>query len=367
MLKSGIDGSQQGDENLKTGSCLTPSDQEEVSISSAIDYLTVSFDCPNDKVFKQFLDTIYGDHPYALTELPVRLSAEHYYPMSIRSPSPIRGGFEEKEGNFRGFLQISGKFWERLLLKDQIRVIWNCQHYRCRCSRLDSRLDDWSFNLIPKDEMREAAIRGDKSGFKKFGYAEEIDDGGDKRYRYTFGGRKSESYIRIYNHLWDAEDENGDRVESDRFECEFKGSKAQQVYEMIGDLQRDYEKSNEEWNDELADFFIALVVGQVDFVNKSEKQGKRVNKKDCKRLQFWQVFLQKVGEGIKVHTARKISNLQTRKDWMRRSVAKTLAIFREGMGVSDFNREIERLIAAGIERLSTMDYMMIDELELEKM
>jgi uncharacterized protein YeaO (DUF488 family) len=426
----------------ETGGSLTPSDQEKVSTAIGIDWLTTTFNFPNRERFDQFLKGIYQGEPYCHLELPCKLSADKFYPYSLRSQmsadggysiqkeesgeknkhrDQVRGGYEVNEcGNYVGFIQLKGKYWERLTPSEQLEIISHCENYRCDYSRIDVRMDDWSHELLPLQEMREAWKRGDIAGFKKSGYNEEGTPD-DLKWRYSFGGRKSESYIRGYNHDW-GEDEKFENRESHRLEVEFKGKKAKEVVRQLASLkskvgskpnegiwkgmiqievgdrvfckpendgwgrvlkwdefnecfQVELDSGKEEsyypsqlqptreektWEQEISDYLANLVVGQIDFVNKSEKIGKRVNKKDCERLAFWQEFLDKVEQGIKIVATRKRTSLEKNREWLERQVAASLSVYYEGLGESEFMGFISYLIAYGKEKWKDTHEMMAD-------
>ena len=250
----GSEASDQGD-NPETGFSLTPSDQEVAKYSTGIDWLTASFEFPSYELFQGFLNGIYGDFPYIFLEQSVRLSADKTYPYSIRSglsiqaayevgeangekipdgeaKTQVRGAFEkDKNGTYRGFVQLRGKYWEKLTIGEMMEVLNHCEYYQCSYSRLDLRLDDWNYNIFPYQEMMEAWQRGDIAGFKKAGYNQEGTPD-NLNWRYSFGGRKSEAYTRGYNHDW-GEDETLSQRESHRYEVEFKGKKAKEVIRLL--------------------------------------------------------------------------------------------------------------------------------------
>lgn len=441
----------------ETGDSLTPSDQETLEIASGIDWLTVTFDFPNQELFDQFLKGIYKDEPYCHLELPCKLSADKYYPYSLRSQlsadggysvqkddeggdkkkhrDQVRGGYEidSWHGNYVGFIQLKGKYWERMLPDEQIQIISHCEYYQCSYSRIDLRLDDWSYTLIPFEQMyfdcyknpKKEGKSPDIAGFKKAGYREE-----DDKWCFTFGGRKSESFWRGYNHDW-GEEEKFAKRESYRLERELKGKKAKEAVKMIANLKpktgekpnqglwegmiqidvgdrvyakpeddgwgevKRWDESNEcfeveletgkvevyypnqltpttkpkTWNEQISDVFCQMVIGNLDFVNKSEKTGERINKGDCKRLPFWQDFLDKVGEGIKLIVSRKRWSVEDNRNWLEKQVAPTLAIYYEGLGEAGFMEFFSYLIAYGKEKWKDKHEMMARAVEsdFEKM
>lgn len=349
---------------VKTGLPLSPSNQVAGSISTGIDWISVSTKLPNREKFERFIKDVFGELPIVVIDRAFKIADGVYKDKTIKSQVGVRGGLTVDDRGYHCYLQIPGSWWEPKTPLQCIRVIWQLQAYRCTCSRLDVRLDDWSHELIPAGKMVAAAAQGDCAGFKKWGnnYGGVVGEG-QQCLVTSFGGRKSEAYTRIYYHDW------GEQLgQSLRFETEFKGAKAQQVFELLGGWERsDSDKDNT--NQEISDLIISLVTGQMDFIDKTKggsRSPKGINKQDCKRLDWWQEFLDIVGEGLKITVTRHKASWQEKIEWLYRQVSKSIYMLRNVLGFTRYSELISGLCGSAVERMTDQDYMLMRQLELEK-
>lgn len=348
----------------QTGITLSPSDQVADSISAGIDWISVSTRLPNREKFERFIADIFGELPIIVIDRAFKIADGVYKDKTIKSQVGVRGGVTIDDQGYHCYLQVPGSWWECKSPLQFIRVVWQLQAYRCSCSRLDLRLDDWSHELIPAGKMVVAAAQGDCAGFKKWGnnFGGNVGEG-QKNLVTNFGGRKSEAYTRIYYHDWGQE-----LGQSLRMETEFKGNKAQEVFNLLANWERS-SSDRETANQEISDLIISLVTGQMDFINKTKdgtRSPKGINKQDCRRLEWWQDFLDKVGEGLKITVTRRKASWQQKVDWLYRQVSKSLYMLRHTLGFTRYSELMSGMCQSAVERMSDQDYMLMRQLELEK-
>jgi hypothetical protein len=223
-------------------------------------------------------------------------------------------------------------------------------------------MDDWSRQLIPYQQMIEAARRGDVAGYKKYEVVGggNVGEGGEIKL-IGLGGRKSETYIRIYNHDW------GEQLgQSLRMECEFKGKKAQVVFNLLTSVELDNKRDP---NQEITEWIVSLVTGQHDYIDKSKggtRSPKGINKQDCKRLPWWQQFLDQIGEGVKITVTRHKPTWQDTIDWLYYGVGKRLYLLWSELSSDQFEDLLTGIYCDAMKRMRDDDYRDMYQLSLEK-
>lgn len=176
------------------------------------------------------------------------------------------------------------------------------------------------------------------------------------------GSRRSESFTRIY------ETSKKHGYKANRIETEFKGKKARKVaselirnfnnfykYKGFDDLQK---QNNNEVNDKLARWIAYVVVGQIDFVDRSD-QYKNGSLGKCKRLPWWQEFIDGIGGIVQITVERVKNSLRDNFNWIKKQVSKTLAVYSQGLGKEDAIALIEMLIDDASRKLTDKDKMRI--------
>ena len=140
----------------------------------------------------------------------------------------VRGGFTlHSNGTYSILFDATGQFFDGLLPHKELEFIrFFAQFKHSKCLRIDGCLDDSSGEIIRWQDYRDAIRKGN------FAYAKKrkiIEDFVSSPTTYL-GSRKSEKMLRVYVH------EN-----INRFEIEFKGTRAQRVFLILKDTICFYE------------------------------------------------------------------------------------------------------------------------------
>lgn len=363
--------------SVETGSGHTRLDQEVLLVG--VDYIRVTAKISTWDGVRALIEFLVNDSEYLIREeIPFSLGkGSPIYPSSIKTAVGINGGYRVVgDGGDNNYYEVifdfSGQYLEKLSCLEQWRLCRGLWHqWQVRCTRLDIKIDDFSYRLIPLEKMLEAWKRGDVALIKQVreSNTQWHDKEGNlhKDSTYYFGSRNSRKMIRIYNHFH-GEDEDGNKCYSRRLEAEFKRGSPDEIFQLIVSYDRgdfDNYESEDKVNEFLGQVLASHAVGCVDFVNKSEKSGERVNYKDCSRLSFWQEFIDGIGGWIRVSPVVKNVSLKDRVEWIRRQVAKSIKIVKDGLGVIGFQGFISNLCDEAEKRFNNEDWQLLEQLKKE--
>lgn len=213
--------------------------------------------------------------------------------------------------------------------------------YGAKFTRIDIAIDDFHKELKLSaivDTLRE----GNFSGFQRWNFFENSSKG----WTINLGSRQSESIVRIY----DKSVETNGEIDSIRWEKEVKSLKADELAKQISNL--DFSKGEDVLSAELARF----ALGGINFIIKSDKNVNR-----CQIVNWFSEFLSAFLEPIKLVVERIKPTLERSINWLKKSVAATLAVICQVKNESF----IHELIDLGKERLSSKHYalMSLDKIE----
>lgn len=207
-----------------------------------------------------------------------------------------------------------------------------------RCSRLDIRCDDYGDRLKFID-INEACEARNHSGFHSASLIKGYNESG---WTFQLGSRESEHFVRIY----DKNAESKGEIDCVRFESEFKGKKAEYIFNQIA--QSDcYE----------TDTLTKWLIGRYDFIDKQDRNLSRNN-----RLEWWQDFLDDLNAVGQVAIIERVkSSVESKLDWIRRQVSKSLALISRAIGSDQFATTLEELMEYGRSRLRGYDEILCSE------
>lgn len=180
---------------------------------------------------------------------------------------------------------------------------------------------------------------------------------------FELGARKSDSFTRIY-HKYPKHLDKTIRVES-----EFKGFKCKSLfacliskveafsnqleinnitelehfYHIIADLSQSEIDECENlfsFNHELADYIARVAIGQKTFIDRSQGYDNGYVK-ICPRLPFWENFVNRVGEQIKIATEVSRASLQKKHNWLAHQVGRFFCILEDGLGHEGLHKYID--------------------------
>lgn len=297
----------------------------------------------------------------------------------------VKMGYElitegKHKGKYKATISIQGKWFSRQRL-DKVRHIFHMakHHYGfTKASRIDVCIDDFNYNFIPLEKMKETSDIYDKEGNKKpvsnacgfdqyFPYEPRSTKQMEmKETSYYFGSYQSSTFAIVYPH------DHGDGVWSRRMERRYTKRKGQEIFDKLADWSTLDNKPVGQREREIAQDLQRYVIGGMDFVDKQaylernpSTNPKRINRKDCERFSWWQHVLDVIGGAIKPKTKSKKTSFKEKVEWLYRQVAKTLGIAREALGAREFRSFLSSIVQDGQSRFTDRELMMIDQLKSE--
>lgn len=210
-----------------------------------------------------------------------------------------------------------------------------------RCSRIDVALDDFD-KSISYEQVTEACEAGNFARANKFEPLPGVllrdakATSAERGWTIYLGSRQSDKFLRYYNKSV----ESGGEIDSYRWEVEFKGHRAQQVFE-------DYIKFDAFEFDELAPVALSnYIVGAIDFVDRTS--GDRLERQE--KLDWWEEFASRIGSGIRTLTRQCKAEISKKIAWIKKSVETSLALLQEAVGRAAFDSFFKACIQSGRKR-----------------
>lgn len=255
------------------------------------------------------------------------------------------GSPERAESVHRGraTLLFPGSALDMLDAEGLLAFLGDLHHvFLFRSSRVDVCWDDWSRRVSPS-VVRDAAARGDVAGFRVFdprglqrltaaGAVPMSDSVAFGRRGGNGGGR----YLRVY----DKGLESGGALDCVRWECEFSGDLAGEVFARLacaGSVP------------ELGAMLGAAIGGCVCFLDRSAGDK---NLSRCPLLPWWEAIVGTLGR-VLVRRPRRLPTVERSRQWVEDQVSATLGLLRAALGDADFRRWLGRVVDAGEARLES--------------
>lgn len=225
--------------------------------------------------------------------------------------------------------------------------------YGLRCSRIDVALDDHE-KRIPLALVEKA--RCDRNYFNVRSTSVVISDDveADRQGQTVyFGSRLSEAFLRVYDKTAES---NGERV-GNRWESEFKGKKANGcLYAWLSATKFDNRTAN--------DLLVNMVLGTIDFRDK-EKGDK--NRKRCPVLPWFAEMCELLkAVPVRLRVAKPKQSLQRTVDYLKRSVAPSLASMQKALG-SEFKGYFTKLLKDGEDRMSNIRRKISEDADISQL
>jgi DNA relaxase NicK len=210
-----------------------------------------------------------------------------------------------------------------------------------KCSRVDIAIDDFLQHL-DVSQIEKEIREGNYSGFQKSSIIENF---GSKHSGWTvyLGSRSGEKMVRIY----DKHAESEGKIKSIRWETEFKGDTANAVYHLLIEFPDDAEKYQAK--------LINLAVSCVSFIEKIDKNVDR-----NQLVQWWSDWL-KFLEAVdfKVRVARIKTTIKKKREWVKRSFSKSIAMLKIAMADTEFTKYMADILEFGKTKIENIDNIMI--------
>ena len=182
-------------------------------------------------------------------------------------------------------------------------------------SRFDVAIDDYAKAIEPQQIM-DAYGRGDYGRFRTFRPVCEYNLGKMTGWTLYMGSRESESFLRYY----DKSAESSGRLDCYRLEAEFKGDKAAKVAFELSCIPLS------ELHSIAPKYLSAVVLGCCEF---ADRKGRTLRLSRACRLPWWQDFIDRVGESLRVVVRRTPSTFRETRDWVVRAVMPSITALRD--------------------------------------
>lgn len=281
-----------------------------------IHWLRISFSTKLLGKIAQFLSQIWGDHTQDGRGL-------WSYDSRLAWSSGVSLNYDEDEERSdrvhsgRMTLDIPGGACDELTVSDLQLLTEFCEKMDGEGKRVDVFFDDYNRITTPS-EVYEAAHRGDYSGFRTVNRITRENLQGYTHDEVSFGRRGSYGngkYLRFY----DKELESNGEIKCCRWEVEFTGDKADQVFHKLAATKPGADAAA------FATLCGALIAGCITFVH-------RTAEKNIGRLgsyAWWEEILVTLGNKIVIRTSRKKDSLTGKIEWVKKNVSPSLACLKK--------------------------------------
>jgi hypothetical protein len=211
-------------------------------------------------------------------------------------------------------------------------------------TRLDLFLDVFGPSQLTFQNVFEALEARNYTGCNKAKSIKNYDNLAEENgFTFNFGSRQSDAYFRMYNKA--AEQKKTDK-EWWRNELEVKGKQAKITSELIY-------KSLGYDEIQLKELIVDLVLGRIDFVDRSKSEKGAGNVDRCPRLEWWEKFLTFAkANPLRLSPPSPTKTLEKTMHFLHRQVATSLAIVHQTYGDKGFRRIVGELLADGLDRLT---------------
>lgn len=383
----------------------------QIALSVHLDYLRVYVKLSSHELLTDVCNYCIGTS-YITESITWSPFGGHYkYDNKITSPLGVLGGWFicPDTGLYNLCLDFSGTFFETKSNVDTWRMIVGLYYvYKARCTRIDLAIDDYSYEIIPVNDMVKETLNGNTFGFRNYKF---IISGNNTDRKVAdisqvsgivhtqmfnisgmefiskanatiyFGSRNSGKMVRIYDH----------ESECLRFETEYKRGYAPQVFEAIATFQRGddfaldsvthkFERrssgcidasviervncmdANGTHEQNLSRFLGGVAVSAIDFRNKDKvKNRRKASVRDTDRFYWWDEFIDNIGSYMKIRLPKKnVKTIEKTLAWINKQVAPSLAMLKLAMGGWAFEPCIESVLEQGEKRLTTYQKYIID-------
>jgi len=249
-----------------------------------------------------------------------------------------------------GFLIVPGSVLGCISARQCWRICLGLlNNWDFKATRFDAAVDDYSKSLC-FDSLIEALRSCNYSRFRTWSV---IQSNKDDCLGWTIycGSSQSDSRTRIY----DKDVESRGKVKSHRLETQLRNELANQAF-------REFVSIPSEHFAELGPTFLgSIVTGSIEFVSK--QTGDRLARQE--RLAWWQEFVDMFGQ-VRFSAVKPIQTVARKLDWLYHQVAPTLAILRQGLGVSELADMLKVTAYKAVDRLNRQQLAMVSQIRRER-
>lgn len=249
------------------------------------------------------------------------------------------------DGHIHCRLSISGEDCERNTDVGLRGFARYCARYfnNLRCSRIDIAVDDYMKQLKCSDivkALEDGNYSGVRSGRVTTNYGEKING-----FTVNLGSRESDKFIRFYDKFA----ESGGHINCYRWEVEFKGELASALF----NLYLEFPDDNQEYQQKLINY----AVSSVKFIDKLDKNTDR-----CNMLEWWDAWLSRLKcTSLKLRVVRVKTAISAKKNWIQRSVAKSLLMIKMSIGVERLEHFLLEIMKQAETRIDSMDELILND------
>jgi phage replication initiation protein len=262
------------------------------------------------------------------------------------------GAAVDKPGELR--VSMSGRYLDNVdmtALAAYLLIVR--ESYGLRCSRVDVALDDHE-KRFPLELVEKA--RCDRHYFNvRSTSVVNSDDIYTNTQGQTvyFGSRQSDAFMRVYDKTAESK---GARV-GNRWEAEFKGKKADLLFSQWLSAMEDDERR-------AGKLLVNVVLGTVDFRDKSKGDK---NRKRCPVLPWFAEMCDVLSSApVRLRVAKPKQSLQRTVDYLKRSVAPSLACLVKAMGC-EFPGYFRKLVSDGDRRMSNIRRKISEDADISQL
>lgn len=322
--------------NTRFNSQITDNSNKN-SIEIGVDYLTLIVKAATDKGFRDIIEFVEGTFDETIEYDSQRaqwMCHQQYTGSSTNSVHGTRVWTKAPRDGEMGEMRIvlGGKVLSKASSADVLDFSQIMLHmYQARCTRFDAAIDDYA-KILSLDEVRKAQLDGNFAHVSSTSYYESGERGKRERgITIGMGARQSEAYQRIY----DKNVESSGEIDAIRMETEFKGDKAQYLFEQF--CEYDLEKVSEAYR-----YIAGAAIGTVRYCDRSSEDKNLDRLVD---LPWYAKFCQRVGNGFRVKLRKKVATLSDKIGWVKKAVVPSLAEIKAYMGDVEFWQWLEDDIA----------------------
>lgn len=271
------------------------------------------------------------------------------------------------DGRKECFLTFNGDSMNAFAGEKLWRFVQATEKMNAKCTRIDLAFDDYTRSLFTMDDVREAAISGNFSGFARVDMQRPTrwmtHKKTDQRRPQLLGdsvtfGRKGKAGSGKQVVFYDKGLESGGRLNALRIEARFFKTRAQMIFEDIADADS-FDIVNRKMRRRIA--------GAIDFVERAH----HVHLKRMTRLAWWLRVVDVLGEPVKTTVKKIVPTLQGTITYMKKAFQRafaTLAHVVDEMGMdgrSVLHKITDVMIDDGTERYEDqLDILHASELDL---
>lgn len=248
-----------------------------------------------------------------------------------------------------GFISVPGGVLSNVSQRDVWRVMCGLHFsWGFKATRVDVALDDFGKTINP--QLVIDAIKAENTeGFRTSNLYQNF----DKEYQgwsIYMGSSQSDRCTRYYN----KEAESKGEVNSYRWEVQLRNKFAQTFVEKYVSL------SSESYDFLAPHVLSSIVTSGIGFVDRSEN--KRLSR--LRKLGWWQEFIDKVGKA-KLSIVRKVKSIERSIGWIKKQVANTLYVLRDGLGRNRYNHFMQDIFELAKSRINSSHEALISQTKYE--